>query len=524
MGFFGTVRESLFGESSSQQAQRVLSEAHDIQQGAMAHVREGMSAMMTLSLALEDKGWIEVDGLKRDDGQHLTFAAIQSAAKHGTALVQGNPIIHTAALAQYGYVHGEGCRIDGADQIVKKNRHSVFGTQAMLELEITKAATGNVLLLVNDDDTIQVIPFYQIQGAVYDPSDSSKIQYFLRKWDEQYTDFETSVPTTVPRKMLYRNMSYDLPREADLEQYIVNADALEEGEDPIIGVRAREIAGVEVYLDGVVRHVAPNRMVGGAWGIPDILSGIFYSGQHKELMEAGDAVWRAQSQYAVQFQAKTQKQLAEVAAKVAMPQYDSATGDEVKYGQTTGMGSDVSMQLTQKIGAGIDFRQFDPIANLASVGLGVPLSVILGQEEPGTGIPFVTKQRMNAIRRLWTEVFEDIFDHMGKRKAKIHWPKMDPDPTHRQVQSIAGLAKLKLASPEEVRGLFIKTFGTDWEEKVPDASLWDEFSGAQQTNAPGSTEATITPGQGQTGQLGKLADGDHELRDEGLQDHYTPKG
>lgn len=533
MGFLDTTRDFLgFGLRTANVAEQQLADAERLRTEAYAHVSEGVASITSLAMGLEDaKGWLRVDGMERgEDGHHLRFSAIKEAAKHGAALVTGNPIMHRAAEAQAGYVHGDGVRIKGADKIIedKTNRTNVFGATALMELEMTKVATGNVLLFCRDDQKILRIPFSEIQGAVYNPEDPSDIRYFLRAWDEVYTDFTTGVPQTVHRKMLYRNMTYDAPREIDLEEYnllegVLNPDG--EPYEPAWDVRARRIQGVEVNIEGVVRHVAPHRMAGGAWGLPDLLAGIFYASEHKELIEAADSIYRAQSQYAVKYTSKTKKALQEAAAQVAgPPPTDPRTGEPMKYGQTVGMGSDVDMQLMTKIGAGIDFSNFDPIASLASTALGIPLEVVLGTEGKDSTIPFTTKRTMNSIRRMWTEVFEDIFTHYSKRKVSIYWPKLDPDPTHRQVQSIVGVAKLRVASPQEVRQLMAETFDADWDiDKMPDPKEWDEFFGTEEQEpviAPGSTEpATITPGQGQTGQVGKLADGDHELRDEGLQDH-----
>lgn len=501
--FFG------FGPSRGTVAEQALQKAEGIRLGALAYVEEGMTAM--LSMALEDRGWLRVDGFDRDqDSKSLTFSAIQSAADNGIALVTGNPIMHRAAEAQAGYVWGDGLRIKGADKIIKNpvNKRNVFSRQAQLELEATKIATGNVLLLVHPNDTITRIPFFEIAGAVYDPEDKGQIRYFLRKWKETVTDFNSNVSVDIEHKMLYPNMEY---------------------EPPIGTAYPEKLYGVQVYQDGVVKHVAPHRMVGSAWGLPDLLAGIFYAGEHKELIEAADSIFRAQSQYAVTYKGKTRKAVEEVAASLAgPPPVDPATGQPMQYGGTATFGSDIEMQLMQKIGAGIDFSHFDPIAGLASVVLGIPLDVVLGQETRDTAIPFTTKRTMLSHQAIWAEALQDIFEYMGKRKVKLFWPKIDPDPTFRQVQSITGASMLRTISPEESRQLVIDTFGTDWDvEDMPDPTAWDKYMGSKTTPttaAPGSTEppqggGNITPGQGQTGQVGKLADGDHSLRDAGQQQH-----
>lgn len=500
------IREFLgFGPSKVVAENRMLSEeVTSTKSGAMEYVRESM--MVALSVALEDRGWLRTDNFERAGGAHLTFKAIQAAGLHGRALVQGNPIMQRAALAKTSYVWGNGVRIEGCDNLISrpKNKRAIFSEAARQQLQFSKIADGNVLILITGEDA-KLIPFYEITGAIYDPTDSSEIWYFHRVWTEVITDFATNMSTTMTHTMLYPNMSFDNGGT----QHPTN------------------ILGVDVYTEGVIRHVAPNRLVGGAWGLPDLLAGIFYAGEHKELIEAADSIFRAQSQYAVQYKTKTRRALENVAASIAAPPpLDPRTGEPAEYGQSIAFGQDIEMQLMGKIGGGIDFNHFDPIAALASVVLGVPLDVVLGKEDATEStLPFSTLQAMKMEQRFWDDVLVDVLEQMGKKRKKIKtfWPKINPDPTHRQVQSIVGAAATKVIGPDETRGLLRDTFGADWDEAIPDPKLWEPFAAAAPlgATAPGSTEpkGTVTPGQGQTGQMGKLANGDHSLRAEGGQAH-----
>lgn len=484
-----------------QENRALIAERGQEKEQAYGYVQESMMTM--LSIALEDRGWIRTDGFDRQAGNHLSFKAIQSAAMHGTALTQGNPIMERAALAKTGYVFGNGLRIQGADSLLKsrKNKKALFSESAYQTLQFAKIATGNILILV-EGGTVDLIPFYEITGAVYDPNNSANILYFLRTWKQRVTDFATNTTREEDVKRFYPNMDY------------------ERGGVPY----PDSIASIPVHQDGVIKHVAANKSIGGAWGVPDLLAGIFYAGEHKELIEAADSIFRAQSQYAITYKTKTRAAFENVAASIAAPPpIDPATGASAQYGQSQAFGNDIEMQLMGKIGGGIDFNHFDPIAALASVVLAVPLNVVLGKEEATDGsLPFSSLQTMKMEQRFWSEVFRDVLEYMGvsAKKLRISWPKIDPDPTHRQVQSIVGAAATKVITPVETRDMLRETFGTDWEEEEPDPTTWDAFAPA--TTAPGSTEpagGTITPGQGQTGKIGKLADGDHELRDAGGQAH-----
>lgn len=528
MSMWTVVSESLgFGTSVETEARSSFEQARSLRSDAFSYVSEGMAKMAELSIALEDRGWLKMDGFARESNGALTFQAVKAAAERARALATGNPVMRRAVQARHAYVWGEGVKITGLGRVEKnkKNRRNLLDEAAMERLDFTKAVDGNVFILVNDDDkTVEIIPLAEITGAVYNPNDRSEIWYFHRRWEEVNSSVDTGSEQTVVRSMLYRNYEYDAPREIDTE---VSYLQMEDGSEwPVY--TPRSIKGVEIYQRGMIRHVASNRPEGSAWGVPDCIAGLFYATEHKELIEASDAIFRAQSQYAVMYKSKTKKALEQVAASIAGPSpIDPATGKPMTYGQTAGMGSDVEMQLMQKIGAGIDFDHFDPIANLASVSLSVPVDIVLGKEERSTTLPITTRNHMRSQQRVWRDVFRDVFEMLGKTGAKVFFPKIDPDPTYRQVQTIAGAAALKVLSPDKITTLLNETLGKDdWEDTADDPSLWDDYS--TKGTAPGSTEVTpgdqptdgpITPGQGQQGQLGKLADGDHFLRDQGQQPH-----
>lgn len=533
MSRWSDVREAAgFGPSRAVVAERLTLQAERTMNEAQTYVQEGVGSMMArLSMALEDKGWIKMDGLERDgEGVRLSFSAIKAAAANATALALGNPIMARAVDAQFGYVWGDEPRFSGLGRLEKSPsiRANLTDATAQQQLEFDKATGGNVFVYIGDDKSVQRFPFSEIVGVVTNPQRADEVWYYLREWSVIVEGNEVSGNTrTETVRRLYRNAMWDAPREWDLDPvYGYDPEDGEEAAEKVIGFQPRVIDKVRVETSGVLYHAATKRVVGGVWGVSELLSGIFYATEHKELVEAGDSVWRAQSQYAVQVKAKTRKALESVAAEIAGPApIDPSTGKAMQYGNTLGSGSDVEMQLMQKIGAGIDFASFEPIANLASIGTGIPVAVVLGKEEPNTTLPFTTKRTMQLHQRFWRDFYRDVFTLLGKPNAKAFFPKIDPDPTFRQMQTIAGVRALGVHTPDQITELVNETLGkTDWENTAAPADAWADRTAV--TANPGSTEVSgdeedgpITGGQGQTGKVGKLSDGDHSLRDQGQQAH-----
>lgn len=505
MGATDVIRTTLgMAPARPNKSQLALEQAKQFRDEGYELARESVSMMMQLSLALEDRGWLPADGLRREPGSgNLSLEAVKKAAENGRALGTGNPIVVSAIDKKIAVMLQRPFQISGADDVVKKNKQRFFTTTAMSEHIRGKATAGNLFWVLNPGTKgMSSVPFSQITSAVYDQNDQSVIKWFLREWDEVYTDLN-HVTHTTHRKLLYANK--------DLEEYGYELPSV--------------LYGIAVYPFGRMFHIAPNKLPNQPWGLPDMLAGIFYTAEHKELIEAGDSIYRAQSQVAVQYRSKTRKAFEAVAASIASPlPADPLTGEPLEYGATQNLGPDVEMQLMSKIGAGIDFATFDPIAALATSVLGIPVDIVLAKEKAGDAMPVVMVAKMTVEQQFWSEVFEEVFEYFSKQKAKIYFPKINPDPTHRQIQSIVGAAKTGVISPQQTYELVRDTFGANWEDSVPHPELWKPFVEALKpaTTAPGSTEPgaqPVTPGQGQTGQVGKLADGDHSLRDEGQQDH-----
>lgn len=511
MGIRDTTLEFLgFQPTKTTRGERAIQQGEMMVQEAQQFVRDGVSMMLQYNIALEDRNWISTSDFERNpDNSHITLKAIQNAMLGARALASGNPLIRSALLAKSAYILAEQVRITKAGKLTsdRRNKRYLFSLNALIDIVVAKATDGNILWFENNlSKQVTRIPFEQIKGAIYDSVDTNEIQYFLRVWDKKVTTFDTEGhpdTKTVRLKLLIPNRDW------------------ERG-----GVPLPDFVGpIPVAQDGFIYHFAANRS-GGAWGVPDMLAGLFYTEEHKELIEAADAIYRAQSQYAIQYKTKSKAALQNVAAQMYGPAPRTDDGTPSPYGQSIAFGDDIEMQLMSKIGSGIDFANFDPIAALATSVLGIPIKTVLGEEAAAESLPPTMLRIMMMERSLVDGILVDIMEDLGKPNAKTYWPPIDADATHRQVQSIAGLAALMLASPPEIRALMRETFGQEWADAVPDPAEWEPFlkvKAAGVTPPAGSTETPpggpVTPGQGQTGEIGKLADGDHSLRDAGEQDH-----
>jgi hypothetical protein len=140
---------------------------------------------------------------------------------------------------------------------------------------------------------------------------------------------------------------------------------------------------------------------------------------------------------------------------------------------------------------------------------------------------------MKARQKTMDEILKTVFKALGI-KVKLRWPEINDEPVHRRVQAIDMSARLGVLRATETRAMVIDAWGDKWDDFVAEPPTLNELPWAirpkpvvQAPRAPGSRPAR----NGAAAQAGATADtssprlpdpmsrGDHELRDEGTQDH-----
>lgn len=475
-----------------------------------------------LSLFFEDIGWERLDGWT-EESQGFSLRTIKEQSDRCRSLLTVNPIIKKASNARIGYVWGRGVSFDSAPQRILKdenNKSRFFSDAAHDLLERTLQTDGNVFALRGkNNQRVVYVPLEQITGWTVAEDDPSRVEYWLREYDVDVTDYATGSKQTKHFKTWYPA--------------------------PGQGGTVRKIAEAPVDRTFEMVHAAVNRQAGWILGIPDIVAGMFWARAHKELFEAGTTVVKARGRYASKVVASTKAGAQKAAAAVAAtPRRDETTGEILEYGGTAVMSSGLDMQLMGRMSDGVDFTAFKPVLAMVAAGLEVPVTV-LSAESQSDDQSLEQSVVDAAVRRqnVWTEFFDTLFGRPNNFAA--HWPQIKTDTTYRQIQSIEIANRTNLLSQEELRALSLDALGIDGDPKqIPSmednpnysvpaalkklqakldqeaaekaAEVAKEQAERDAENAANDGSAN-TPEQGVDANVGKLSNGSdaHDARDKG---------
>lgn len=451
-----------------------------------------------LSLYLEDLNWIPVDGWEEEKG--FSIETIKEQSDRLRSLLAVNPTIKKAINARVGYIHGRGVTFEGTSvkKIVESphNATAVFGDHAKWRLEAQLATDGNIWTAHNKSSQEMVmIPISQIAGWVVDENDPSRVNYWLRRYSVKVKNFSNGVETPKFVEVFY----------------------------PAYGGvpgKSKSIDGIPVDRSFEMVHLAANRQEGWILGVPDIMAAMFWAKGHKELFEAGTAFVKSQGKFASKVTAKTQAGAQRTAAAIAgQPRRDEQTGEVLDIGGTAVMSAGLDMQLLGKMNGTVNFKDFDPVAGLVAVGLGIPLNVILGTSDgEEKSLEQTTVDEMKLRQDLWSWYFKAL---LSPSKIKVVWPKIKTEPTYRQIQSLEISNKSGTLSREELRLLTLEAYGISGDGKdVPDvednfvflmaealaSKAAERAAEAAEQEAKIAAEATV-PEQGVDAGIGKLSTG-----------------
>lgn len=446
-----TETESLTAELSEVRAENVaLASGLEILQENMADV----------VMALDNQGW---NPLGEDlDMTEIPLHSIKKTARTTRALVAVNPLIKRGVSVRTAYIWGEEVDFKGldlTDEWVKSPnaQRYLLSPAACAEMESCLATDGNFFLLVSKGGTfysakksIQRLPMAQITGTVSNPDNHEEIWFYRREWLRTINSAES-----------------DVMSEQRFIEYVPAIDY-----DIMANGRPRQMRSYPVNYGSVIAHHAVNRQTGWKWGLPDILSVMFWAKAHKEFLENQATLVKAYSRFAFKATMPTRTGAQAVATKVAAsPGRDPYTGDSNDVGATFVGAGGATLSSVGRTGGSVDFKAGLPLAGYVAAGLNVPLTELTADaadanrssaETLGSSNEKIMQARQNEHKAF----MESVLAYLGYT-VQVNFPPITMEAVYRQIQSIVQAAGLNLMSDEEVRDLLLKAFDIETTDGVP---------------------------------------------------------
>ena len=422
----------------------------------VTHLAESLA---DVQLALDNIGW---KPLGEDADMHeLPLSTIKSHTQVTRALAVINPLIKRGIAVRTAYIWGNGIKLDGLEKqadFVKSavNQKYLLSDKAQMELESCLATDGNFFLLVTKPGAkstagaLARVPMRQITGTISNPDNSEEIWFYRREWQTITTKSGSEQEVTKDNVEYYPAIDYDIANGTP-----------------------RNFKGKKVNQDSRIAAHSVNKQTGWKWGVPDLLSVIFWAKAHKEFLESQATLVKAYSRFAWKVATPTAANAKAAATKVGTaPSIDPITGQPQSVGATavTGMGATISS--VGRTGGSVDFEAGLPLAGYVAAGLNVPLNELTADagnanRSSAETLSSSNEKVMKARQSEHKMFFESIFNYLGF-EVKVSFEKIDEEAAYRQIQSIVSLLPLNLFSDKEMRALIVKVLDLQVDpDKVP---------------------------------------------------------
>lgn len=369
-------------------------------------------SMADLERALHDPGWQRFADLAE---QEFTVDGLRQLRRICLLFSIKNPLIKRGLALRAAYVWGQGVEIaarangkEGNEQDVQGlvdrflndpgNVRAFTGAQARVECEHALGVDGELFLaLFTNPRTgrvqVRTIPADEITDIICNPEDASEPWYYHRRWVET-SHTPDGATVTQPREALYPSVDYRPRRQP------------------------RSYAGLPVQRSAPMVHVAVNKPRHWRRGIPDAYASLDWARAYKIFLEDWATVVKALSRFSWRLSSKGAARQQAREKLAAKPPVDPTTGKAQDAGSTAVTSPDAALEAIPKSGATIDSDSGRPLAAMVAAGLGVPVTMLLG--DPGTTGARATAETLNqptklefAQRRdLWTSVIKRILDHV----------------------------------------------------------------------------------------------------------------
>lgn len=463
-------------------------------------------ALSNISLMLDDRGWNPITAHTNDVG--MSLINLHTASLQLRELSVGNPLIKRGYKLRSSYVWGRAFIMPKISNRVKTkvtnpvNERCLFSPAAFEELELSAYTDGNVFVLGRiSDQQFMRVPMAEISGVMTDPDNNEVIWAVRRTWNRVIANGNTE---TVTRWYYTDTYPDGMGKSRNISSVATSTNEI-------------------VDLNYVMFHQAFNSHIGWTFGVPDALPVIAWSKLYREFLENGSIMTRALAQFAYKISSKRGSGATNAAAKVAV------AGDS-RIGATAAMGADTDLTPIAR-GTGYDFEAGRSLASMVAAGLEVSIVALLA--DPGTSGAYGTAQTldtptmkaMEARQHVWSLFYKRILRFLGAPSdISITWPSIEVEPTHRMVQALAMAWETGVLSPEEYHAAIIDLLDIPANGSMPPEGIMipnnlnfkDTKSNDAQSVGTPAKSGSVVPGQGKTGSVGKLANGDNQLRDQNL--------
>lgn len=458
-------------------------------------------SMDDLQRSVDDLGWQNLSGFGGNtDESGMPLDTIRRSITNTRSLVAANPLVRKGVRARIGFIWGEGITVTGnlTKRIMEINDNQIFSSVACEELETAMSTDGNVFFFLDQrTKKIRRVPMSQITDFIVDPDDSEVIQFVKRTWTARVLNENTGRAENIDNVFWFPTIEF------------INQN---------MGSLPASIGGVAVEQNQAINIVSANKQVGWLWGVPDLISVMYWSFAYKQFLESEYTLVRALAKFAFKITDTRPKGQGAKQAAVKVAQPNNRAG--IDAGATTTMSGGMDMTAINKAGANVNFDAGRPLAAMVAAGLEVPLSILLAEPKQSTNnyeisLDPSTVKAAQSRQRLWTNEFTRMFKYLGANNAKVKFPPIQSAPIHRVVQAIVTAASSGVLFPAEVRELTVKAmanYGIDPKKGLPEPGQWAEYATPAQDN-PGTTpQNTPDNTDNKRSPAGPLADGDHEQR------------
>jgi hypothetical protein len=249
-----------------------------------------------------------------------------------------------------------------------------------------------------------------------------------------------------------------------------------------------------------------NKRAGTSWGVPDAFSAYPWAHAYNEYLKDGSRILKSLAMFAWQLKSKSKTGAAAAAATIASP--NSA-------GSTAILGADMELSSLPRSGS-VDLTSGRALA--AMVASALEVSVVTLMSDPGSSGAYGTAQTldvptikaMEARQKIWEQFFKRVLKFMGARTVSVKWPKMESEATYRRIQAISLAYESGGLWEDEYRSAVLDELDVVPMHRGNSPTAQSKVSAI---SSPQPASGNATPGNGNTGAVGQMSDGDNSMRD-----------